>query len=262
MHYVRAGSGVPPLVFVHGYTCDLSDWNLQLESLKGRHEVVACDLRGHGQTPGRAHECSIEHFGGDVAALLGNFEFPQSILIGHSMGCRVVLEAARLDPQRIAGLVLIDGSRQAAGEDAAAEREGRAAIDRAGGYRSWVEVLVEQMFRQPSDRSRRAVERALRLPADIGVELRARQMRWDAAQMDAALASVRVPLMVIQSTWINADGRRLSLERGGNAPWLDLVRSAVPQARTEILAGLGHFPQLEAPEAVNRLIEEFAASSR
>lgn len=258
MHYVRAGSGAPALVFVHGYTCDHSDWQLQLEALKERHEVVACDLRGHGETPARAHECSIEHYGGDVAALTANLELSKVILIGHSMGCRVVLEAARLAPDRVGGLVLIDGSRQAAGEADAAEREGRAAIARTGGYCAWVTPLVEQMFRQPSPASHRAVERAQRLPADIGTELRARQLRWDAAQMDVALSSVRAPLMVIQSTWIDADGKRLSLRQGESAPWLDLMRSALPQARIEILAGLGHFPQLEAPQTVNRLIEEFA----
>jgi pimeloyl-ACP methyl ester carboxylesterase len=258
VHYVRAGSGAPPLVFVHGYTCDHSDWHLQLDALKARHEVIACDLRGHGATPARAHECSIEHYGGDVAALAANLELSKAVLIGHSMGCRVVLEAARLDPDRIGGLVLVDGSRQAVGDADAAERDGRAAIDRAGGYRAWVKVLVEQMFRQSSAQSQRAIERAQRLPVDIGVELRARQLRWDAAQMAAALSSVRVPLMAIQSTWINAEGRRLSLHDGESAPWLDLVRTSVPQTRIEVLAGLGHFPQLEAPGTVNRLIEEFA----
>src|ERR1700704_1642051 len=120
MHYIRAGVGAPPLVFVHGFCCSHEDWLLQINELKSRFEIVACDLRGHGLTPGRPQECSIEHYGGDVAALVSNLDLNRAILIGHSMGCRVVLEAARLiasseNPGRIAGLVLIDGSRQASG---------------------------------------------------------------------------------------------------------------------------------------------------
>src|SRR5918995_755522 len=127
MQYIRRGSGTPPLVFVHGFACDHSDWRFQLEALQGSHEVVACDLRGHGATPGRPHECSIEHYGGDVLALVNNLELPASILIGHSMGCRVVLEANRIAPERIAGLVLVDGSRQGSGDPAQAEALSRSA---------------------------------------------------------------------------------------------------------------------------------------
>src|SRR3954467_5178872 len=113
MHFVRAGAGAPSLVFVHGFACSLEDWRAQIAHFEKTNEVVACDLRGHGQTPGRPHECSIEHYGGDVAALVTNLEFKSAILIGHSMGCRVVLEAARLIPGRVAGIVLLDGSRNA-----------------------------------------------------------------------------------------------------------------------------------------------------
>ena len=125
MHYVRAGSGTPPLVFVHGFCCSHEDWFLQIQELKSRFEVVACDLRGHGQTPARPHELSIENFGGDVAALLSVLGLEKSILVGHSMGCRVVLEAARVAPESVAGLVLIDGSQQGSGDPAAAEKNAR-----------------------------------------------------------------------------------------------------------------------------------------
>ena len=111
MHYVRTGSGAPPLVFVHGFACSSDDWGLQIKDLNSRFEIVACDLRGHGHTPGRPQECTIENFGGDVAALLSLLDLERSFLVGHSMGCRVVLEAARVAPERVGGLVLIDGSR-------------------------------------------------------------------------------------------------------------------------------------------------------
>src|SRR5205823_3152873 len=92
LHYIRLGAGAPPLFFVHGFACSHQDWRLQFTHFSPRHEVIACDLRGHGATPGRPQECSIEHYGGDVAALLTNIDFDRAILVGHSMGCRVVLE--------------------------------------------------------------------------------------------------------------------------------------------------------------------------
>jgi len=52
MHYVSRGRGAPPLVFVHGFACSHQDWRLQLDFFSKTNEVVACDLRGHGATPG------------------------------------------------------------------------------------------------------------------------------------------------------------------------------------------------------------------
>jgi pimeloyl-ACP methyl ester carboxylesterase len=257
MHYIRAGRGTPPLVFVHGFACSHEDWGLQFEFFKKTNEVVACDLRGHGQTPGRAFECTIEHFGGDVAALLSVLNLDKSFLIGHSMGCRVVLEAARLAPERVAGLVLIDGSRTGSGDPDKAEAAARAAVEKVG-YPAFAEALFRQMFFTPSALAEAIVVRALRQSAEFGPTLWPGMARWDAAEMDAALAAVRAPLLAIQSTTRNAELKRSMLAKGQSSPWLDLLKEKVKDLKIEILPGLGHFPQLEAAERVNRLIADFA----
>jgi pimeloyl-ACP methyl ester carboxylesterase len=243
-------------LFVHGFLCGLDDWRFQLEALKESHEVVACDLRGHGKTPGRPHEVSIEHFGGDVAALINNLELTKPILIGHSMGCRVVLEANRLMPERIGGIVLVDGSRAGSGDPDTAETAARAAIEQKG-YKAWAEELFRQMFFQQTPASERLVQRAVRQSAEIGAALWPRMARWDAALLETALAAVRAPTLVIQTTTRNAQGQRGPMQAGQSSPYLDLLRQKIKQVKVEVLAGLGHFPQLEAPERVNRLIAEF-----
>ena len=257
MHHVRAGRGAPPLVFVHGFACSHEDWKFQLEAIGKSSEVVACDLRGHGATPGRPHECSIEHYGGDVAALLANLDLSKSILVGHSMGCRVVLEANRLVPDRVAGIVLVDGSRLASGDPGAAESGARAAIAKAG-YSAFAENLFRQMFFTPSALAEATVARALRQSGEFGPTLWPSMARWDAREMDAALAAVRSPLLAIQSTTRDAQLRRSPLKLGDTSPWLELLKQKVKAAKIEIVPGVGHFPQLEAAERVNRLLLEFS----
>jgi pimeloyl-ACP methyl ester carboxylesterase len=254
MHFVRAGQGAPPIVFVHGFACSHEDWVLQIKELQKNHEIVACDLRGHGRTPGRPHECSIEHYGGDVAALVNNLELRNVILVGHSMGCRVVLEAARLVPKRVSRVVLIDGSRNATGDPDAAEKAARATVEKLG-YAAFAETLFRQMFLKPSAEADAIVARALKSSAAFGPELWPRVTRWDAGAMDAAFAALRVPVLAIQSTTRNAQLQRTALKPGDASPWLDYVRSK--GARVEIVPDTGHFTQLEAPGRVNQLIEEF-----
>lgn len=256
MHYVAQGSGQPALVFVHGFAGGLEDWRAQLDHFAPRRAVVSCDLRGHGATPGRADECSIEHYGGDVAALLGALQISRAVLVGHSMGCRVALEAARLDPERVAGVVLVDGSKMGGGDPQQAEDAMRAAIEFAG-YPAFADAFFAQMFLAPSRESRAIIARAKRLPAEIGVALFPRMLRWDAAHMEGALDALRAPLLVIQSTWVNAEKKRAPLAPGQSTPWLELVKSRVPGARIQIIPRTGHFTQIEAAGEVNRLIESF-----
>jgi pimeloyl-ACP methyl ester carboxylesterase len=215
---------------------------------------VACDLRGHGATPGRPEECSIEHYGGDVAALINNLELRSVILVGHSMGCRVVLEAARLVAKRVAGIVLVDGSRNGTGDPDAAEAAARATIQKLG-YAAFAETLFRQMFFKTTKESEAIVGRAVRMSAQFGPQLWPRVTRWDAGQMDAAFAALSVPVLAIQSTTRNAQLQRSPLKPGDTSPWLDYVRSK--GARVEIVPDTGHFTQIEAPERVNQLIEEF-----
>ena len=254
---MHQGRGAPPLVFVHGFACAHTDWKFQLEEFKKTHEVVACDLRGHGQTPGRPQECSIEHYGGDVAALVNNLELRGVFLIGHSMGCRVVLEAARLLPKRVAGVVLIDGSRNATSDPDGAEAMARATIQKLG-YANFAETLFRQMFFKKTKESEAIVERAVTQSAAFGPELWPRVTRWDAGQMDAAFAALRAPVLAIQSTTRNAQLQRAPMKPGDTSPWVDYLKSR--GARIEIIPGVGHFTMLEAPERVNQLIADFLAA--
>ncbi len=260
MHFLRAGRGAPPLVFVHGFCCEIADWVFQIQSLQKQFDVIACDLRGHGKTPGRPEECSIEHYGGDVAALVGVLDLEKPVLIGHSMGCRVVLEANRLLDGRAGGLVLIDGSRLAAGDPGAAERSAREAIERAG-FAAFGASLFQQMFFSRSALADSILERVAARPAEIGAALWPRMARWDAGEMDAALAAVRCPVLVIQSTTRDPTTlRRVALQPRQSSPSLDLLKERIKNAKIEVLPGTGHFAQLEAPERVNALIGEFAAA--
>lgn len=245
-------------MLVHGFACDHTDWTAQVRALSERHRVVTCDLRGHGYTPGRPQDCSIETFGADVAELVQTLQLAPAVLVGHSMGCRVVLEAACQRPGAVAGLVLIDCSVTGSGDPRAAELATHEKIA-AKGFRRFSEDFFRDMFLVPFDGADEIIQRASKLPEEIGSALFPRISRWDAQHMNAALASVQVPLMVIQSTSMGPTLKRESLQAGQSSPWLDRVRENLPNARIEIVPSTGHFVHMEAAEQVNALIQDFLA---
>jgi pimeloyl-ACP methyl ester carboxylesterase len=230
---------------VHGFACTHADWQAQVAHFGAHHPTYAPDLRGHGATHARPEDCSIETYGSDIAALLEGKDLKGAVLIGHSMGCRVVLQAYLNAPKRVAALALIDGSYQGKNHPVVIED-----------YPNFARKMFEQMFLAPSDLGTAITERALRLPATVGSALFPRMARWDAENMEQALAAVKVPLLVIQSTYLNAERKRVALKAGETTPWLDLVRRQAPQAQIEIIPAMGHFPQIEAPQVVNKYLEK------
>lgn len=257
LYYERTGAGAPPIVFVHGFACAHEDWAPQVNAFGGRHQVITCDLRGHGRSPGEPGSCDIEHYGADVAALLRALGLSGALLVGHSLGTRVVLQACLDAPDRVAGLVLVDGSFQAPAGERSAEDVRRDIA--SAGYAAFASALFEQMFFAPGAAADRIRARAVRLPEAIGAALFPRMVAWDARHMAAALGRVGVPLLAIQSTMITAERRRVPLAAGATTPFLELIRSRAPQATIEVVPGVGHFTMLEAPAAVNRLLAGFVA---
>jgi pimeloyl-ACP methyl ester carboxylesterase len=258
IHHVVTGQGQPPIVFVHGFGCSHSDWDAQVAFFAPRHQTVAVDLRGHGASPGSADECSIERYGADVAELMRAIALPPAVLVGHSLGCRVVVEAALQAPTQTAGVILVDGSQFAPAMQAVL-RERFAQPD---GYRTLVDSLFLDMFTPRSDRRVVAAvaERAGRLPREIGEKMMTDLQRYDVTRLSGSLAALRAPVMALQATFSNPQRERRSMSRGQTTPYLDMIRANVPTARVEVVPDTGHFPQLDEAAQTNALIGSFLAT--
>src|SRR4030095_213268 len=96
------------LVFVHGWSCDRSYWEGQMDFFAKHFKVVAVDLAGHGESGLGRKDWTIEAFGDDVASVVNTLALQHVILIGHSMGGDVIAEAARRLNGRINGLIMVD----------------------------------------------------------------------------------------------------------------------------------------------------------
>lgn len=255
IHHVRRGSGAHPVVFIHGFTCDHTDWDPQVADLQARHTTVAVDLPGHGASPAAAEDCSIERYGAAVAQLMRALDLPPATLVGHSLGCRVAVEAALQAPERTRAVALVDGSQFAAGMGPAM----RAAFANPDGYSNLTRGMFEDMFTAKIDPAvaRRVIDRAVALPRPIGETMLLDLQRYDVTRWSASLSCLRVPVMALQTTYANEKRERKSLAPGQDSPYLDMLRQAVPEVSVEIIEATGHFPQLEEPARTNAALAGF-----
>ncbi len=258
LYFEEAGEGSPPLVFVHGLAGDREQWQPESDHFATAHRVVSPDLRGHGASPQGTEGLSIPTLAADVATLLADLDLSDAILAGHSLGCRIVLETCRQAPHRIAGVVLVDGSNIGLGDKEGAQRRVDEEIA-AHGYESFILKLFGDMFVEghDPDLKSRVMTRALALPAEIGHPLLRNLIAYDADEALAAMRECDLPVLVLQSTTMGVDLVRKSLRKGETSLYMDLTRANCPRCEFAVIPGVGHYAQLEAPEAVNARIKEF-----
>lgn len=240
--YEARGSGAPALVFVHGWSCDRGYWAGQFDSFARRFQVVAVDLAGHGDSGlGRA-DWTIAAFGADVAAVTEALRLERVILIGHSMGGDVILEAARRLPGRIAGLVWVDVYRKLGvtrTDDQVAAFMQPFRDDFAASARGFVRA----MFPPGTDPAlvERVVEDMAAAPPAVALPAMDSARTFDRI-VPGLLAELALPVVAINSGMPPVDP---SLAQHG----VEVV----------LMPGVGHFPMMEDPEAFNARLESVIA---
>jgi pimeloyl-ACP methyl ester carboxylesterase len=101
----EAGKGSQPVVLVHGWTCNRKHWQCLLDCPPQGTRLIAVDLPGHGEAREvTLSEWSVAAQAQALVAALADIDNP--VLVGHSMGGAVVLEAARIKP--VKAVVLVD----------------------------------------------------------------------------------------------------------------------------------------------------------
>ena len=109
IHYTDEGSG-KAIVLLHGFLEDLSMWNALVPELSKKHRVIAIDLLGHGKTGSLGYVHKMEDMACAVSAVLKHLKLRKYTFIGHSMGGYVALAFAKLYPESIKGLCLLNAT--------------------------------------------------------------------------------------------------------------------------------------------------------
>jgi pimeloyl-ACP methyl ester carboxylesterase len=112
--YVRQRPGPSPVtaLLCDGIACDGFIWKYLWDDLARTVSVAHWNYRGHGRSssPADPDRLELADHARDADAVRHAIGDPDVVLFGHSMGCQVALEAYRMRPERVKGLVLVCGS--------------------------------------------------------------------------------------------------------------------------------------------------------
>ena len=250
VRYVVQGGGPRELVLVHGSGAHSGWWHSVLPRLAADWRVVTFDLSGHG---GSEHRASYDGstWAAELLAVLDAAGARRPVVAAHSLGGRVALLAAAVQPERFAELVLLDtGIWAPAGLQ---ERLDARQTRPARVYATYAEARARFRLMPPQPQPPAAV-------LDPLVEHGLRQVpggwtwKHDPAgfphlydrDVEHAAATVSVPVTYAYGELSGVVSPELA-ERAG---------AVLRRATTVALPGVHHHLPIEAPQACARLIDE------
>ncbi len=253
----RGPRDASPIVLIHCFTCAIDWWDGMIPLLARDHRVVAVDLLGHGGSEKPRSGYSISNQADLVAQALGRLGVSEAAVVGHSLGGPVTVALAEQSPQLVDRAVLIDSIPDTTYGDVGLI-----------GELPFKPVIGQALWRVKPDFSIRdglgiAFAPGFSVP-DAFVE-DVKRMTYSSysgshdgfdeytgeRSLPERLAALGKPVLAIM-------GAEEQIASDPSAA-LAAYRSAIPDAQTELMTGVGHSPNVEAPAKTAALVLGFAA---
>ena len=259
LYYEEAGTGTP-IVFCHEFSGDLWSWEKQIQHFSRRYRCIAFNARGYppSEVPASLTRYSHRHAVDDVAVVMRHLGVKKAHIVGCSMGSRTTLDFGLTYPRMVMSLTMIGIGSGADPRKKAVflrESEARACQYEEGGLAVVLKGLrvaanrVQLKRKNPrafEDFCRRFMLHSAQGCANIIRRVQAR--RVSLFSMERALRALKVPSLVIVG-----DEDPGAIESGL------FMKKVSPAVQLSVVPATGHLVNLEEPDLMHRLTEDFFA---
>jgi pimeloyl-ACP methyl ester carboxylesterase len=254
----------PPLLCLHGLTRNARDWSAFAERHSPAHRVLALDFRGRAGSdydPVPARYTTLT-YAADVIEMLDRLGIPEAIFLGTSLGGLVTMIIAASAPERIRASIIndvgpdvdpngIDRILSYVGKDVRFKDWDSAADAIAANYGAAFERYTHDDWVRMAKRNCREDKGEIRFDYDMAI---AEPFKTAGPTPEVNLwplfeALAKKPLLVVR-------GAKSDLLTADTAA---KMQSVAANMKLAVVAGVGHAPELNEPEAV-AAIDEFLAS--
>ena len=209
------------------------------------YRMVTADLRGMGDSSAAWSDYSAMAIGDDLLALVRHLDAGPAVLVGNSHGGGAAAWAAAEAPELVRALVLLDPFVHDPALSPLVRGALRLALAGPWGRAAWLALFDHEFAAPPADHTAYRARLAANL-RESGRMAGVRGMFWaPKAPVAARLAAVRAPTLVVMGAKDPdfpdpaAEAREVEARLTGAAV-----------VETDVLPGVGHYPHVEAPDAV------------
>ena len=219
-------------LLISGLLCDATVWRPLLECIDGK----VADFSTQDNLTTMARDCLRKHSG-------------HLKIAGHSMGARVAMEMARLAPERVEKLALLDTGIHPLRDGEPAKRAEIVHFAHENGMAALTDRWLPGMVYAPNQSNEALMTKLKNMVLRATPDLHARQIKAlvDRPDASAYLVQIECPVLLIvgqEDQWSPVSQHE------------DMLK-LLPNARLEIIADAGHFAPIEQPESVARLLADF-----
>lgn len=247
IHYVNYGKGNEALVLIHGWTCNLDNWRVQMPDFAKRNRVIAIDLPGHGQSDKPQITYSMELFARAVEAVLRDAKVKRAVLVGHSMGTPIARQFYRKYPKKTLAIVIVDGPLRPFADKAT--MDGLIAGFRGPNYKEAVSQLFAGFFGPSLSAEARERINASILNTPQYVLVSAMEGMADASIWGEDKINVPVLAIMAKSPFFGANVEQF-------------YRGIAPRLEFQMWDGVGHFIMMEKPKEFNTAVLAFLDTNK
>jgi pimeloyl-ACP methyl ester carboxylesterase len=236
--YGVQGTGDVAIVFVHCWTCNHEFWKNQIDHFAKDYRVVWLDLAGHGLSTSDRTVYTMPAFGQDVAAVINAVAADKVVLVGHSMGGPVAIEAARILGDKVIGIIGVDTFYTPFAYPTSKEKIEEFVKPFKDDYAGTTDKMIRSMFTPNADPA--VIESIAKQFAganpDVGVSALYEIFRWNAKNGSDALDGFGQKLRNINAA-----------PKGDEKPL---------HGGVTLIPGVGHFVAQVKPDEFNRALED------
>jgi len=243
----------PAILLLHGVGANSMHWRFQLAGLSDAFRVVAWNAPGYILSDAfKTESPTCRDYADAVVDFLAAVKLDRVNIVGNSFGSRVGQCFAIHYPDRVIRLAMTGtgiGPKGMSEEEKAKIIAGREASIAKGGmtYAARVPALLGK---GASEQTRILVRETLRATNPRGYMHGVKLGLVDGYDPETVAAKITAPVLMISGS----EDRVNPMDR--NAA---ILAKAMPKAKHEIMDGVGHLPEVEAPEKVNAMLRTFFA---
>jgi pimeloyl-ACP methyl ester carboxylesterase len=252
--YMEAGrADAPALVLLHGLGANSTHWRFQLAGLSDAFRVVAWNAPGYMLSDGfKTESPGCKDYADALADFLGSLKLDRVNVVGNSFGSRVAQCFAVHYPARVIRLAMTGtgiGPKGMSEEEKAKIVATRGAQIARGGYGFGARVNA-LLGKNASEQTIGLVRDVVRATNPRGFMHGVKLGMADGYDPETVAAKFTAPVLMISG---NEDGVNPIDKHAA------VLAKAMPKAKLEILDGIGHLPEVEAPDKVNAMLRAFFA---
>ncbi|MEO5562486.1 MAG: alpha/beta hydrolase, partial [Chitinophagaceae bacterium] len=234
------------LFFIHGWNLDHTCWQNQISYFSSSYQLILLDLAGHGESGKKRKNWTVESFAKDIQTVIEKEKLKNVILVAHSMGGEIALEAAIANPGKIIGIIGVDNLKNAGMIISDEQRNGMQSYIKE--FTANYPAIAEKMARENIKTKDSAIVHKIvnsykNAAPEIAVPV-LMNLFPKAAEAKNKLVNISFPMKFIMCSY---------------SPYDEQAFKQYCKNGYEIITidSCGHFPMLEQPLAFNKAVQRF-----